>query len=235
MNDVLFTTGTSNMSMESNLLANIIIDGNHSIMKDVDEVVVSDSNDYSCKEEETFYSKVYAYKEKLKYPEKVMISLSFYDKIIVVLQKPNDGKKTGIDAKFHCWCKKHFKIDITSGSHILCLLKDGRRVVVIESYYTILKNIHEKTGHGGRDKMRYEFNQHYYWLPSQMIDCFLQCCISCQVRKSIKNPVVSTAIISIGFMTRLQMDLIDLRTRPDKDFQWILHCRDHYSKYSWAF
>ena len=36
-------------------------------------------------------------------------------------------------------------------------------------------------------------------------------------------------------MTRLQMDLIDLRTRPDKDFQWILHCRDHYSKYSWAF
>ena len=31
------------------------------------------------------------------------------------------------------------------------------------------------------------------------------------------------------------MDLIDLRTRPDKDFQWILHCRDHYSKYSWTF
>jgi hypothetical protein len=31
------------------------------------------------------------------------------------------------------------------------------------------------------------------------------------------------------------MDLIDLRTRPDKDFQWILHCRDHYSKFSWAY
>ncbi|CAF2990402.1 unnamed protein product [Rotaria sp. Silwood2] len=54
-------------------------------------------------------------------------------------------------------------------------------------------------------------------------------------RKCSKNPVVSTAIISIGFMTRIQMDLIGLRTRPDKDFQWILHCRDHYSKYSWAF
>jgi transposase InsO family protein len=31
------------------------------------------------------------------------------------------------------------------------------------------------------------------------------------------------------------MDLIDLRTRPDSEYQWILHCRDHFSKFSWAF
>lgn len=92
-----------------------------------------------------------------------------------------------------------------------------------------------RTGHGGRDKMRHEINQHYYWIPSQVIDLFLQCCTSCQVRKSVKTPVVSTAIIAVGFLTRLQIDLIDFRTRPDKDFQWILHCRDHYSKFSWAY
>ena len=72
-------------------------------------------------------------------------------------------------------------------------------------------------------------------LTSTIIGYLLQCCVSCQLRKTVKKLVVSTAIISIGFMTRLQMDLIDRRTRPDKDFQWILHCRDHYSKYSWAF
>jgi hypothetical protein len=83
--------------------------------------------------------------------------------------------------------------------------------------------------------MRYECNQHYYWLPSSVIDIFLQCCSSCQLRKFVKAPVVSTAIISVGFLTRLQIDLIDFRTRPDKDYKWILHCKDHYSKYSWCY
>ncbi len=41
-------------------------------------------------------------------------------------------------------------------------------------------------------------------------------------------------------MTRLQIDLIDMRTRPDKVlpdliYSWILHCIDHFSKFSLAF
>ena len=174
-------------------------------------------------------------KESLKYPEKAMISFEYYQKIIHALKQKKSGKAIGLDPKFHGWCKKHFKIDVTSTTEILCSIKNGRRIVVVESYFTILKSIHETSGHGGRDKMRFELNQHYYWLPSYVIDLFLQCCSSCQIRKSFKKPVVSTAIISVGFLTRLQMDLIDLRTRPDKDFQWVLHCKDHYSKYSWAY
>ncbi|CAF1558374.1 unnamed protein product, partial [Didymodactylos carnosus] len=41
--------------------------------------------------------------------------------------------------------------------------------------------------------------------------------------------------VSIGFLTRLEIDLIDSRTRPDGDYKWILHCRDHFSKFSWAY
>ena len=47
--------------------------------------------------------------------------------------------------------------------------------------------------------------------------------------------VIPAAIVSIGFMTRLQMDLIDMGMRPDGEFKWILHCRDHFMKYSWGF
>ncbi|CAF0916033.1 unnamed protein product [Didymodactylos carnosus] len=41
-------------------------------------------------------------------------------------------------------------------------------------------------------------------------------------------------------MTRLQIDLVDMRTRPDKIasdvvFNWILNCIDHFSKFCWAF
>ena len=75
--------------------------------------------------------------------------------------------------KFFSWCKKHFKLDNTTGNEILVSLKDDRRIIFIESYFALLKSIHEKTGHGERDKIRYEFNQHYYWLPSAVINLFL--------------------------------------------------------------
>ncbi|CAF3013450.1 unnamed protein product, partial [Rotaria sp. Silwood2] len=221
--------------MSTNTLTNIIIDGQDTIVNNTDVVIDGNESDDASNEEKKFYSKLNMYKESLKYPEKVMISLDYYQKIIQCLKQPKSGKAIGIDAKFHFWCKKYFKLDITSGIEILCSMKNGRRIVVIESYFAVLKDIHKKTGHGARDKMRHEMNEHYYWMPTQVIDIFLQCCTSCIVRKSFKLPVTPSAIISVGFLTRLQRDLIDFRTRPDKDFQWILHCRDHYSKYSWGY
>lgn len=83
--------------------------------------------------------------------------------------------------------------------------------------------------------MRHEVAEHYYWIPSKIIDSFLPTCVSCQVRKPVKAHIIPNAIVSIGFLTRLQIDLIDMRTRPDGDLKWILHCRDHFTKYSWAF
>ena len=39
-------------------------------------------------------------------------------------------------------------------------------------------------------------------------------------------------------MTRVQMDLIDMRSRPDqiegKIFKWILQLKDHFTKFCWA-
>ncbi|CAF2081135.1 unnamed protein product [Rotaria magnacalcarata] len=167
--------------------------------------------------------------------EKSMITLPFYNRIIHSLKQKKGGKKTGIDSKFYLWCKLHFKIDYSVGVEILCSSKNGNRIAVVEHYYQILQEAHLKTGHGGRDKMRHEITQHYYWIPSKIIDSFLSTCMSCQVRRPLKLHVIPTAIISLGFMTRLQMDLIDMRTRPDGEFKWILHCRDHFTKYSWAY
>lgn len=41
--------------------------------------------------------------------------------------------------------------------------------------------------------------------------------------------------MSIGYLTRVQMDLIDMRSIQDGEFQWILHTKDHFSKFSWAY
>ncbi|CAG8832420.1 26271_t:CDS:2, partial [Racocetra persica] len=41
-------------------------------------------------------------------------------------------------------------------------------------------------------------------------------------------------IISKFFIQRLQIDLIDMRTRRDGKFKWIAHARDHFSHFSWG-
>jgi transposase InsO family protein len=222
--------------MTNNLLTNIIVANEQDTIANNTDVIINASEDDPISiEEKNFYSKLNSYKQSLKFPDKVMISFDYYKQIIHCLNQPKSGKAVGIDAKFHFWCKKHFKLDITSGVEIICSAKNSRRLVIVESYYSILREIHQHTGHGARDKMRYEVNQHYCWLPSTVIDLFLQCCTSCMIRKNVKATVTPTAIISIGFLTRLQIDLIDFRTRPDKEFKWILHCQDHYSKYSWGY
>ncbi|XP_070204838.1 uncharacterized protein [Littorina saxatilis] len=42
-------------------------------------------------------------------------------------------------------------------------------------------------------------------------------------------------MINLTFLLRLQVDLIDYRNRPDGDFKWVLHARDHFTKFSWAY
>ena len=82
----------------------------------------------------------------------------------------------------------------------------------------------------------HELHLHYSWLPRFDIEVFIKQYISCQTRKPLKEHVISKPIISIGVMTRLQIDLIDMRIRPDvidpgNVYIWILNCIDHFSKF----
>ncbi|CAF4559174.1 unnamed protein product, partial [Didymodactylos carnosus] len=210
------------------------IGSNAVILSDGNDVVIADDISNA---EKTFYAKVDDYKNGLSSSmrEKTMITVSYYNKILNALKQTTSGKETGVNSYFYAWCKKFFRVDNSAGVDLLYSSKNGTRLVVLEAYYTILRDVHEKTGHGGRDKMRVEVKQHYYWIPSKVISIYLSTCIACQIRKPVKNHVVSTAIVSLGFLTRLQIALIDLRTRPDGEFKWILHARDHFSKFSWGY
>ncbi|CAF0765604.1 unnamed protein product [Didymodactylos carnosus] len=83
-----------------------------------------------------------------------------------------------------------------------------------------------------RDKTIAEVAVRYSWIPRNVIEIYLKHYSACQLKKPSKQPVVSKPIISLGVMTRLQIDLIDMRTRPDVisidvSYLWILNCIDH--------
>jgi hypothetical protein len=46
---------------------------------------------------------------------------------------------------------------------------------------------------------------------------------------------IDKPITSVGYLTRIQIELIDMRCSPDGTFKWILHVKDHSSKFSWAY
>ena len=59
-------------------------------------------------------------------------------------------------------------------------------------------------------------------------------------KKPVKHHIARKPIISLGVTTRMQIDLIDMHTGPDKIspdivYCWILNCIDHFSKFPWAF
>ena len=62
---------------------------------------------------------------------------------------------------------------------------------------------------------------------------FIELCDQCVSRKVFPKEVCGKPIISLGFMTKIQMDLIDMRSAKYNGFKWIFHAKDHFSKYSW--
>jgi hypothetical protein len=60
-------------------------------------------------------------------------------------------------------------------------------------------------------------------------------CDACQIRRSFPKPISGKPIVSIGFLTRLQVDLIDMRSLQYDGYSFIMHCKDHFTKFSWLY
>lgn len=64
---------------------------------------------------------------------------------------------------------------------------------------------------------------------------FLQSCMVCKTRKPLKKLEVGKPIISLGFITRVPVDLTGMSSRRHEDYKWILRTRYHLTKYIWAY
>ena len=104
-----------------------------------------------------------------------------------------------------------------------------------ECLFQNIKKCHERVGHSGREKTWSEVQANYSWIRYDTISLFLKTCSQCSLGKLLKNRPCGKPIVSLGFLSRVQIDLIDMTSRPDQDFKWILHMRDHFSKFSWAY
>ena len=90
-------------------------------------------------------------------------------------------------------------------------------------------------GHSGRDKTFDEVKRNYSWINLSSVNMSLKTCPAYNTRKPIKKSKAGKPLISLGFLTHVQVDLIDMTSHPDGEFKWILHARDHFTKFSWTY
>lgn len=94
----------------------------------------------------------------------------------------------------------------------------------IGEIYDVINTAHASSGHGGRDRMRHALKDQYANVTYDMILEFLKHCEACQSKKS--SGFVVKPIIETGYLKRVQVDLIDMQSRPDGQFKWILVFQD---------
>ncbi|CAF1467466.1 unnamed protein product [Didymodactylos carnosus] len=192
--------------------------------------------------ETPFYEELEKYINSLseKFQKKSVFKEKVYDDIVKCLLLPKGKSSDLYSSKFIYWVKHNFVLMKIVDIDIVCCVKSKKPICIYEAFYNVISEGHVTVSHGGRHKTVSVLNSHYSWIPRFCVEIFLKHCIPCQTRKPIKQHIVSKPIISLGVMTRPQIDLIDMRTRPDTMvpdivYNWILNCIDHFSKFSLAF
>ncbi|CAF4124122.1 unnamed protein product [Rotaria magnacalcarata] len=98
------------------------------------------------------------------------------------------------------------------GQDILYASKQKLPVVTFENLFEKINECHTAVGHLGRDKTWHELSHRYSFIPMKTVIIFIGLCDQCVSRKVFPKPVVGKPIISVGFMTRMQIDLVDMRS-----------------------
>ena len=97
--------------------------------------------------------------------------------------------------------------------------------------FDIIQEEHSRIGHGGIHLTWAAIGAGYYGIIRTEIIWLLKRCQICIRRASNLSRKPLVPIVTTKLFERIQVDLIDFRNEPDSVYHWILHVKDHFSKY----
>uniref|UniRef100_A0A914PTR6 Integrase catalytic domain-containing protein n=1 Tax=Panagrolaimus davidi TaxID=227884 RepID=A0A914PTR6_9BILA len=146
---------------------------------------------------------------------------------------PKNGTKFSREQYHEHYTLKRYRYVANDDESFTLLTKNEKKVPVKEELFDLFYRIHKKKGHGGIGVMyKAKALKKYEGITKELIGIFVQCCQSCELKKNkVKKGITVKPIISADFNKRCQMDLIDLQSKPDDDYRFILNYQDHFTKY----
>ena len=114
--------------------------------------------------------------------------------------------------------------------------KNNKYLISVEEMWEIINNCHVNCGHGGEKRTMYYIkkNMGIVNISLQHVKLFISMCKSCLKKKILKKSKYLNPIISNGFLERVQVDLIDMKsalTVSENRFNYVFVFQDHLTKY----
>lgn len=111
-------------------------------------------------------------------------------------------------------------------------------VVPIDEVFERLHEIHSETGHAGNQAVKNAVDRACLDIPERVVKAFRETCRVCSEanpRNKKKSKGAKKPIDSSQFRDRFQGDLIDMRSRSEKDvysveMKWIFALKDHFTR-----
>jgi hypothetical protein len=156
-------------------------------------------------------------------------------RIHILLDNPNAAKDPS-DRNLIQWCRGNFELR----DKVLYKLpeKDGepaKRVLWPSEVFDTIARVHLKLIHAGRDKIWPEINKQYHGLNKEECQWVIDHCAYCIANKATTTKAPLEPIVVDEIWKRVQIDLVDMRHEPSGRYKWILHIKDHFSKFTFLF
>lgn len=112
--------------------------------------------------------------------------------------------------------------------------RDQRIMAVVDSFYNIIRDMHVASGHKGETKTHKKIMEHYSNITMADVKTYIANCERCaeKSKKKCTRGIVVWPILSTSLNERGQVDLVDFQSLPDGDFKFILHYKEHLTKFS---
>lgn len=109
----------------------------------------------------------------------------------------------------------------------------------LEHVERAIHDAHAFVGHQATAKTYQHIQTQWTDIPRDLVDEYVRRCPVCSVTKHVRlnrGPLRNPK--SHGLFSRVQLDLMDFSTTPggaNKDMKWIMHLKDHWSRFSWLY
>ncbi|XP_030765493.1 KRAB-A domain-containing protein 2-like [Sitophilus oryzae] len=159
-----------------------------------------------------------------------MWSEEYEKKVIRILQ----GCESVTKNREYYHIKSSFKLEKFAGITKICRKKDNKIMTTKTNAWQIIRDLHNACGHKGEKKTYKKVAEHYANIPMVIIKQFIEQCERCteKTKKVYSTGIVVRPIINKDLNSRAQIDLIDYQSLPDGQYKFILHYKEHLTKYS---
>ena len=120
---------------------------------------------------------------------------------------------------------KRYELDIKSWEGVLIKRlvhpQNKKPYWKLEKTFDIIHQAYINKGNVGRDSLEKSLNEEYANITRGQITNYIDLCEICYLKRNKpKKGIVTNPILSKNFLSRMQVDLIDMQSQPDGDYRY---------------